>query len=62
MDERMSDEQELAEATRVGLQILVATFPSEVIAAARQAATERAALTPMNDPAAEPWPPMVPAR
>jgi len=58
----MSDEQDLAEATRMGLQLLVANFPSEAIAAVRQASAERAALRRMNDPAAEPWPPMVVAR
>ena len=48
----------LAIARAVGLDKAIAQFRSEVLAAARSAADARSALTPADDPAVEPWPPM----
>jgi hypothetical protein len=41
-----------------GLQIAIDKYRDELIAAAKAAADARAACTPADDPAVEPWPPM----
>ncbi len=45
-------------ARRAGLQKALAEFPDDVEAAARQAATVAESMKPVDDPRAEPWPPM----
>lgn len=48
----------LALAREIGLEKAVHEFPDDVIAAAQAAARTRSALPAINDPSAEPWPPM----
>ena len=48
----------LALARSVGLEKAVHEFPDDVIASAQAAAHTRSALPAINNPAAEPWPPM----
>jgi hypothetical protein len=45
-------------ARRAGLQKALADFPEDVAAAAKQAAEAADKLKPLDDPRAEPWPPM----
>lgn len=56
------DEGDAAAARTVGLDRLATLFPYELHAAIAAAAEERAALDAIDDPRAEPWPPMKSAR
>lgn len=53
----MDDAAILALARDLGLDRLVAAFPAEVIAAARLADAERAAVAAIDDVTIEPWRP-----
>ena len=57
MPDRPSDETIEMFARAAGLELAWAGFREEVIAAARQAAQQRAVLQEL-DPTTDPWPPM----
>ena len=45
-------------ARSAGLELAVKQFPEDIAVAAQSAANARAAMPALDDPAAEPWPPM----
>ena len=45
-------------ARTAGLELAVKQFPQDIAVAAQSAANARSSMPALDDPAAEPWPPM----